>query len=275
MNYSETYRESIEKLKTAGIIEAESDVRLLFEYLIGKDRNFLYVHGNDEITDSELCKLNSAIEKRMKRIPLQHITGVQEFMGLTFCVNENVLIPRFDTEVLVEEVLKEICDGAKVLDVCTGSGCILISLMKYRNDIEGFGLDISKAALETAQKNADSLNVNPKFVESDLFDNITEKGFDYIVSNPPYIRSEEILNLMEEVREHDPKIALDGGMDGLYFYRIIAEKAKDYLRIGGRLFLEIGNDQGEAVKEILTDNGYKNINVIKDYAGNDRVVSAG
>lgn len=275
MNYSEIYKECRDRLNNAEIPDAEVDIRLLFEYIIGKDRNFLFLHGNEEISNDELCKLNKAIDKRVKRIPLQHITGVQEFMGLTFDVNEHVLIPRFDTEVLVEELLKEICDGAKVLDVCTGSGCILISIMKYRNDIEGFGIDISEKALETAKANAKKLDVSPEFIQSDLFDEVTEKGFDYIISNPPYIRSDVIKDLMTEVKDHDPLIALDGGQDGLVFYRRIAKEAKKHLKIGGRLFLEIGNDQGNDVKQILSDNGYKNINIIKDYAGNDRVVTAG
>lgn len=275
MNYSQTYKRIVTELNDFGITEAESDARLLFEYILERDRNFLLVHGDEEIAEAELCKLNTAVEKRKKRIPLQHITGVQDFMGLSFKVNENVLIPRFDTECLVEEVLKEICDGAKVLDMCTGSGCIIISLMKYRNDIEGYGVDISKDALKVAAENADMLGVSPLFIQSNLFENVEEKKFDYIVSNPPYIPRDVIFTLMEEVKEHDPMLALDGGIDGLDFYRGIAKSAKDYLKIGGRLFLEIGNDQGELVRNLLAEEGYKNINVIKDYAGNDRIVSAG
>jgi len=275
MNYSQAYKHFVDELHTAGIKEAESDVRLLFDYLGGKDRNYLLIHGLDEISADELSKIQAAVDVRKNRIPLQHITGVQDFMGLTFKVNEHVLIPRFDTECLVEEVMTECCDGAKVLDLCTGSGCILLSLMKYKNDIEGYGIDISEEALDVARDNAKSLSLNPVFVKSNMFNDFSEKGFDFIISNPPYIKRSDILDLMPEVKEHDPMEALDGGNDGLDFYRIIATESRDYLKIGGRLFLEIGYDQGQEVSQLLKENGFKNIKVIKDYAGNDRVVSAG
>lgn len=275
MNYSQAYKELLNELKIAEVPDAETDLRLLFEYMLNKDRNFLLVHGNDEITVDDFDIIKAAVNKRKSRIPLQHITGIQEFMGIPFSVNENVLIPRFDTECLVEEVLTECCDGAKILDVCTGSGCILLSIMKYKNDIEGYGIDISEKALDVAKENAEKLLLSPTFIQSNMFENLSEKGFDFILSNPPYIKKSDIDSLTPEVKDYDPMLALDGGEDGLDFYRIIAEEAKKYLKIGGRLFLEIGNDQGSSVSELLRENGYKNIKVIKDYAGNDRIVSAG
>lgn len=274
MTYSDVYNSSIKRLEAENIPDAKTDVRLLFDILIEKDRGFLLTHGTDDMPDDELSKIEEAIEKRAKHIPLQHITGVQDFMGLTFKVSDKVLIPRFDTECLVEEVMRECCDGAKVLDVCTGSGCIIISLTHYINDLEAYALDISEDALLVAKENAKDLGKNVTFIKSDLFSEIEEKNFDYILSNPPYIRSEEINNLMDEVKNHDPMLALDGGDDGLDFYRRIAKDARDYLKLGGRLFFEIGFDQGESVSEILENNGYKDIKVIKDYSSNDRVVCA-
>ncbi|MBQ2405395.1 MAG: peptide chain release factor N(5)-glutamine methyltransferase [Lachnospiraceae bacterium] len=221
------------------------------------------------------------IEKRAKRIPLQHITGEQEFMGLTFRVNENTLIPRQDTEVLVEEALRELSDGMRILDVCTGSGCILLSLMKYSNECEGIGLDISAKALEVAKENARLLNVqNVDFVESDLFEALEnekvnvgkDRFFDIIISNPPYIESAVIETLMPEVKDHEPMLALDGKEDGLFFYRKIVDKAPEYIRKGGKLLFEIGYNQGEAVRQLMLDKGFTKVEVIKDFAGLDRVV---
>lgn len=275
MTYSDVVNESVKRLKDANIDEAKTDVILLFDILLCRDRGFLLTHGTDEMPEDEINIMSAAIDKRIRHIPLQHITGVQDFMGLTFKVNEKVLIPRFDTECLVEEVMRECCDGAKVLDMCTGSGCIILSLMHYINDLDAYAVDISEDALLVAKENAHSLKEEVKFIHSDLFSNITEKNFDFILSNPPYIRSDEIKNLMEEVSDHDPMIALDGGTDGLDFYYRIAKDAREYLKLGGRLFLEIGFDQGESVSRILADNGYKDIRVIKDYSSKDRVVSAG
>ncbi len=193
-------------------------------------------------------------------------------MGLEFLVSDKVLIPRIDTEFLVEEALIDINDGADVLDMCTGSGCILLSIMKYKNDINGVGADISDHALELAGKNAENLGIsNARFVHSDLFTEIQGK-YDFILCNPPYIRSGEIDGLMEEVRLYEPHAALDGGEDGLFFYRKIAEGAKEHLVNGGALILEIGYDQGEDVSRILKEEGYGHIRVLKDYSGNERVV---
>ncbi len=211
-------------------------------------------------------------------------------MGLEFSVNEKVLIPRQDTEILVEEVLRELFDGMRILDLCTGSGCILISLLHYSNDCEGLGVDISTEALKTAAENAfrllggehglsqeentagaDGPGRRYDFRQGDLFE-AAEGKFDIIVSNPPYIPSVIIETLMPEVREHEPRLALDGGQDGLVFYRRILEGSGEYLNAGGKLFLEIGYDQAEAVGRLMEQAGFQEIRTKKDYSGHDRVV---
>ena len=184
-----------------------------------------------------------------------------------------MLIPRQDTECLVEEAMRYVEDGMKVLDVCTGSGCIIISLARYKNNLEAYGCDISEEALDTAAGNAESNDVNVGFILSDLYES-TEDKYDVIISNPPYIASDVVPTLMEEVRDHEPHLALDGGADGLDFYRRLIEGADDHLLKGGMIFFEIGFDQGEAVSALLKGHGYIDVEVVKDLAGNDRVVHA-
>lgn len=272
MTYSEALRKSTDYLREAGITDAETDARLLLMHVTGKDRTFFLAHGDEELTEREEKHYQLLTEKRGGHVPVQHLTGTMNFMGLDFDVAENVLIPRIDTEYLVEEAMTYVEDGARVLDVCTGSGCILLSLMRFKNDISGVGVDVSDDALELSRKNAEKLGVeNVQFIKSDLFRNVEGK-FDYILSNPPYIRSSEIDGLMDEVRLHEPHLALDGGEDGLDFYRKIAHEAKDYLEPEGRLFFEIGFDEGDALREILSEEGYKDIEVVRDYSGNERVV---
>ena len=233
----------------------------------------MFVHGDREVSHEQKEAYDKLISERARHIPLQHLTGVQEFMGLTFMVNANVLIPRQDTEILVEEAMKELHDGMEILDVCTGSGCILLSLLHYSNDCNGLGLDISESALEVAKQNAGKLSIQADFLQSDLFDEIeVGRKFDMLVSNPPYIPTDVIPTLMEEVRVYEPVNALDGLEDGLFFYRKISKEAKAYLRKGAYLFFEIGCEQAEAVREILEKEGYKEIEIIKDLAGLDRVV---
>ena len=276
MKYLECYKEGCRKLAGAGVPEAELDARLLLEYICGTNRNDLLVHGDREVEEQQLTAYEAAINKRMERIPLQHITGEQEFMGLTFRVNEHVLIPRQDTEILVEEILKDMQDYCRILDMCTGSGCILISLLHYNNWCEGVGVDISSMALQTAEENGKKLlaeEKRPVWLESNLFEKVEGK-FDIIVSNPPYIRSDVIDTLMPEVKDHEPMNALDGTEDGLYFYREIVKQAPEYLKKEGKLYFEIGHDQGADVSELLSQAGYKEIHVVKDYAGLDRVVYA-
>ena len=272
MQYAKLYQIGKEQLQKAGIMDAELDARLLLEFICHTDRNALYAHGDQEIEDEKMHDFLQLIEKRAVHVPLQHLTGEQNFMGLDFLVNEHVLIPRQDTEILVEEIMRDLHDGIRILDMCTGSGCILLSLLHYSNDCSGVGVDVSEDALAVARQNADRLaEKQAVFIQSDLFEKV-EGSFDLIVSNPPYIRSQEIAGLMPEVREHEPHLALDGKDDGLHFYREIIRGAMSHLKRGGQLFFEIGYDQGEAVQALLAANGYTEIAVVKDYAGLDRVV---
>lgn len=270
-SYQELYRRGVEQLEAASVGEADLDARLLLEEICGTDRNYLLSHGENPVTKEQHDAYLSSIEKRGRHIPLQHILGYQEFMGLKFQVTPQVLIPRQDTETLVEEVLRFLHDGMRILDVCTGSGCILLSLLRYSNDCVGVGCDISGEALKVADKNAAALGLEAEFIQSNLFENIDGK-YEIIVSNPPYIASGEIPGLMEEVREHDPLMALDGGEDGLIFYREITGKAGEFLYPGGMLFLEIGCGQAQAVTEYMKGAGYRDVTVCRDLAGLDRVV---
>ena len=276
MTYRECYEQGCRTLQAAGIEEATLDARLLLEAVCGTDRNDLLVHGEQPVMPQAEEKYLHWIRQRAEHIPLQQLTGEQDFMGLTFSVNEHVLIPRQDTEILVEEVLKELHDGMRVLDMCTGSGCILLSLLHYSNDCEGLGVDLSAEALEVAGRNVLKVLTPEKaehahFLQSDLFEKVEGK-FEIIVSNPPYIASAEVEKLMPEVRDHEPRMALDGTEDGLYFYRRIIEEAGKHLVSSGMLFFEIGYDQGQAVSELMRTEGYCEVQVVQDYAGLDRVV---
>lgn len=270
-----TYREAVEFgtkcLTDAGVPDAALDAWYLLQMVCKIERSYYYVHGEEDITQDAQKEYEIAVQKRAEHIPLQYIIGEQEFMGLRFKVNSNVLIPRQDTETLVEQVLKIVKPGMKVLDLCTGSGCVLISVLKNAPELTGMGSDISKAALLVAKENAKLHEVDAEWVRSDLFDNITET-FDVIMANPPYISTGEILSLMPEVRDFEPENALDGGADGLDFYRKIAGQVKDYLNPGGYVYMEIGYDQGEAVSELMRNAGFTEVEVIKDLARNDRVV---
>lgn len=271
MNYRKLYETGKDRLEKAGIQEAALDARLLLEEVCRTDRNTLLVHGDRAVTEEEETQFRIFIERRSTHEPLQQITGWQEFMGLRFSVTEDVLVPRQDTETLVEEVMRYLRDGMEILDVCTGSGCILLSLLRYSNGCRGVGCDISEKALAVAGQNAKELGISAQFIQSDLFESI-EGRFEYIVSNPPYIRKDMIPTLMEEVRDHEPLIALDGGEDGLDFYRKITREATEHLYSGGMLFFEIGYDQGEAVKLLMEGEGYEEVTVSQDLAGLDRVV---
>ena len=273
MKYQDLYRWGFQCLEQAGIEESSLDARILLESVCNTDRNTLLAHGDREVEAKQEEMYRGWIDQRAKHIPVQHLTGEQEFMGLVFRVSANVLIPRQDTEILVEEAMRELHDGMRILDMCTGSGCILLSLLHYSNHCTGTGTDISPKALEIAKNNAASLSLEAEFLESDLFTGL-DMGmkFDMLVSNPPYIPSAVIPGLMEEVREHEPLCALDGKEDGLYFYRRISSEAKPFLFRGSFVFLEIGYDQGQAVTRILSEAGYQEIEVIKDFAGHDRVV---
>ncbi|MBQ2258426.1 MAG: peptide chain release factor N(5)-glutamine methyltransferase [Lachnospiraceae bacterium] len=280
MTYRELYEYGQLRLVENEIAEAALDARLLLEYICHTDRNELIVHGDRECSDLEEQFYRMTIDRRASHIPLQHITGVQEFMGLTFKVNEHTLIPRQDTEILVEEAMRHLSDGMRILDMCTGSGCILLSLLKYSNECEGIGIDISDKALAVARENAKRLELDAVFLEGDLFapladfvsEKTTDRLFDLVVSNPPYIETAVIETLMPEVREHEPVLALDGMEDGLHFYRRIVSEAPEHMRKGAYLFFEIGCEQGEAVKTLMQEGGFEQVEILKDYAGLDRVV---
>lgn len=279
MKYRELYELGSLKLKAAGIDEYNLDARLLLEHVLETTATTLFSNPTMEVFKEKEEKYLELIDKRGKHIPLQHLTGKQWFMGLEFNVSKDVLIPRQDTECLVETVQKELHDGMKILDMCTGSGCILLSLLKYSNDCSGVGADVSEKALEIAEKNAKDLQMDKmltdgrlKFVLGNLFENIDET-FDIIVSNPPYIVTCEIESLMPEVKDHEPFIALNGKEDGLFFYNEIVRESFKYLNKGGLLAFEIGNTQGRDVSNLMKEAGFIDVNVIKDLCGNDRVVS--
>lgn len=271
-----TYREAIllgeSILQKAKIVDAKNDAWLLLAMACRINHTYYYVHMDEEMSQEQIREYQALLSKRAERIPLQYIVGEQEFMGLKFRVNSNVLIPRQDTETLVEEALKVIEPGMRVLDMCTGSGCIIISILKNTTNVDGAACDISKQALNVAKENARLNGVFVDFERSDLFEHVDEM-YDVIVSNPPYIRSDEIPHLMPEVSVFEPHEALDGSEDGLLFYRRIIKDCRANLKPQGRLLFEIGCDQGRQVSEMMQFAGFSDVHVIKDLAGNDRVVS--
>lgn len=273
MTLCEAYEYGKEQLINVGIDDADIDAWYLLEHVTGITRAMYFMDVNRLLDKKEVENYRECVAIRATHVPLQHITGVQEFMGLEFNVNEHVLVPRQDTEVLVESVLDILQPGMHVLDMCTGSGCILISLMKLCgfDHLRGVGVDISDEALQIASSNVEKLGVRAELLHSDLFANV-EGQYDVIVSNPPYIRTSVIEDLKEEVKLHDPFLALDGKEDGLYFYRKIIEDAPGYLKRDGKLFFEIGHDQGGDVSRLMREAGFTNVTVKKDLAGLDRVV---
>lgn len=264
-----------EQLKEAGIPDSEYDAWALFEFVFHMEKSYYFLHDNDKIEASEKERLDEVLKLRMMRVPLQQILHSAWFMGHEFYVNEHVLIPRFDTEILVEEALMRLEPGMQVLDMCTGSGCILLSLLLQRADwkLRGTGADLSAEALQVARINQQRLQAEAEWIQSDLFDNVSGM-YDMIVTNPPYIASAEIESLMPEVRDHEPRMALDGDADGLRFYRKIIKNAKEYLKTGAWLCMEIGYDQAEEVKRLLETEDYRDISVRQDLAGLDRVICA-
>ena len=271
-----------ERLQKAGIEDFEYESWVLLEWKLHIDRAEFYMNPNGEVKQELLEELEEVLLKREQRVPLQYLMGECEFMGFDFSVDERVLIPRQDTECLVEEVMRFSQDGNRILDMCTGSGCILLSLLHYSNACKGVGADVSPEALRVAHSNACRIEKlerpvpwekdTVRFVESDLFSRIPDEKFDLIVSNPPYIASSVIPTLMEEVKNHEPLLALDGKEDGLFFYGRIIEESRAFLAKEGRLFFEIGFDQGEAVSNLMKKAGFDEVTVVKDLAGLDRVV---
>ena len=278
MIIKEVLKTAIEKLKNKNIEDASMKVKMILSDTLNKEKEYLLVHDQDELDEDILKVFDERLNKLISGKPIQYILNKQDFMGLHFYVDENVLIPQPDTENLVEEVIKisEILkmgkEQLKVLDMCTGSGAIAVSLSKYVDKALIYASDISINALDVAKKNAKSNSLDITFIHSDLFNDIEiSNQFDIIVSNPPYIETEVIKSLSKEVQE-EPIIALDGGKDGLDFYREIIKCAKEYLIKDGYLVLEIGYDQKDSVIKLLQDNDYKNIYSKKDLSGNDRVV---
>jgi len=279
LTLKQLYKVGTVKLAEEGIEEFSLDAWYLLEYVTGVSKAMYFAEPERAVSEENADRYIDCIRQRAAHIPLQHITGEQEFMGYPFCVNEHVLIPRQDTEILVEEAIQVMRPKMKVLDMCTGSGCIVLSILKmcrekyYMTDLQGIGADVSEEALKVARENGRRLGVPVTWIQSDLFAKIPEEEkYDVIVSNPPYIETAVIDTLQEEVRLHDPYIALDGKEDGLYFYRRIISEAGKYLKTQGKLMFEIGCDQAEAVEELMKNAGYEQITVKKDLAGLDRVV---
>ena len=278
MTIRETIRKGMIILKNNNITEPNIKARLVMQYVLNKPREYLMVYDKQTVMLRQEVNYFKAIKKLCQGIPIQHITHRQEFMKMTFYVDENVLIPRQDTEVLVEEVIRiaKKINAKKFLDLCTGSGAIAVSLAKYVEGSSVTAVDISSKALNVAKLNAKSNEVEDRitFIESDLFKNLKKEKYDIIVSNPPYVKRDIIKKLDKEVQK-EPHIALDGGYDGLDFYRKIIGKADEYLKFHGYLCFEIGYDQKEEVEELIKEQGkYIDIYCKKDLCDNDRVIVA-
>ena len=274
------------QLRAAGITEADTDAWLLFSSCMGLNRTEYLMRSDAVVPDDKAEEYLGKLKRRAGREPVQYIEETAPFMGFDFYVNENVLIPRMDTEILVSEAIKRARImfsqrqhdvNFRILDMCTGSGCIAQSTyLLLKNEgctVEVDAVDISEKALEVARINASRLGAQVKLIRGNLFENVDNK-YSMILSNPPYIRTDVIADLEPEVREHEPMLALDGTADGLYFYREITDKAWEYLENNGILMYEIGYDQALEVSDMLRQRGYTDIAVIKDFAGLDRVVAA-
>ena len=276
MTFFELWKWGEKRLAESGIREADLDAKYLLLEAFEMDLAHFLLREQEQVpsTDGRTREYSDAVLARASRVPLQYLTGKQDFMGLTFQVDERVLIPRQDTETLAELVLRENPEkNIRLLDLCTGSGCLAVSLAVLGGYEEVDAGDISPDALEVAEENGRRLGGNVHFVESDLFSALDPgKAYDVIVSNPPYIPTEVIEGLEPEVRDYEPRMALDGSGDGLAFYRRLAAESPSHLKPGGRLYLEIGWDQGESVEALLRENGFEDIEVVRDDAGNCRVV---
>ena len=273
MRIVDILNDGVRILESGNIVNSFYEARLLLEYVIHKSKEWIMVHIDDEISDENIKIFNELIKRRISGEPLQYIIGMCCFMGNDFLVNNSVLIPRADTEVWVEKAI-DIARGTKmkaVLDLCTGSGCIGISIKKLLKNIDVYAVDISENALEVARKNAEHNSTPINFIQSDLFSNVSEIEFDMIVSNPPYIPSNDIKELDREVL-NEPIIALDGGNDGLDFYRKIVSEASMFLKDNGYLVFEFGYNQVDDVADILKQNNFYIEELVKDYSGNNRAV---
>lgn len=270
--YASGLNEAIRILDASGITEAKQNARELLFFVCDMDYSGYILNQNHPFSKEEYSKFLSMVLERAKHIPLQYLTNRQNFCGLDFYVDSSVLIPRLDTEVLVEYILQHE-KNVEGLDVCTGSGCIGISLKKLGRFENITAVDISEEALKVAKKNAKFHNVKIQWIQSDMFQDIPQMSYDFIVSNPPYIRSDIVEELDDEVKKHEPRLALDGDADGLRFYRILADEGRKYLKKDGRIYLEIGFDQAKQVRDLLLAAGFYDIHVIKDLADHDRVIA--
>lgn len=276
MTIKEAINQGVIMLKNENIETPKIKSRMVMEHTLKKSKEYIMIYDNKEITREERDLFVKNVKRLILGEPLQYVMGYQEFMKLKFLVNRNVLIPRQDTEILVEEVIKiaEKIENPEILDLCTGSGAIAVSIAKYCKDVRITAVDISEKAIEIAKKNAKFNGVLSKieFIESDMFKKLKKRKFDIIVSNPPYIPTNEILKLSKDV-QNEPKLALDGGKTGLDFYEKIAKDGDKYLNNQGFICLEIGYDQKIKVKTILeSEHKYVNIRCIKDLCENDRVI---
>lgn len=285
MTWQALMKEELERLRQADIPEADSDIRLFAMDVAGCTYSTLILRMAEDATEEQAQKLHAHVTERMTHKPCQYILGTQEFMGMEFATAPEVLIPRPETELLVEQAcerLKKLIEKKRkqtgdrelrVLDMCCGSGCIGISVAKLVPAVAVDLADISDAAITLTKKNRERLQADCTVIQTDLFAQIEEK-YDMIISNPPYIRTDEIPKLMAEVRDFEPHLALDGKEDGLYFYDKIIREAREYLYEDGYILFEIGQDQLDAVRGFLVENGYVDIEGMKDYAGLDRIVTA-
>lgn len=275
MTCREAVEAGIRKLAEAGVPEAEWDALCLWEAAAGMDRAGYLTHREEPAQPDWMEAFQKLIGQRAKRIPLQHLVGEVWFMGLPFAVSGAVLIPRPETELLAELVLRETAGekNLRLLDMCTGSGCLAVSLAVLGHFGKVAAADLSPEALEVARKNAERNGCQVDFFQSDLFAGLPPETYQVLVSNPPYIPTGQLESLMPEVRDHDPRMALDGGADGLVFYRRLARECQEFLAPGARIYWEIGWDQGESVRRILAEAGFGNLRVLPDLAGQDRMVT--
>lgn len=275
MKINDLIKVGVKSLKEKEIEEPILKMRLLIASVLNRSKEYIIAHGENEIDSLKLEEIYNKMKMLEEYVPIQYITNKQEFMQLNFFVNENVLIPRSDTEILVEEIIENYKNKeVKILDLCTGSGCIAISLKKHIENSKVYAIDISEKALNIAKQNAINNETDITFIKSDIFSNIKEEKFDIIVSNPPYIKTEVIKKLDKEVKK-EPLIALDGGNDGLYFYKKIIEEGYKFLNEEGKIFFEIGYDQKEDIINLINNNKYELIKTKKDLGNNDRIIVIG
>ena len=269
---------TVNYFKSKNIQSARLDAEVLLSHVLRQERIYLYVHFDEPMEQNELNKFREYVKKRAQHVPIAYIIGEREFMGLPFKVTKDTLIPRPDTEILVENVLNNVDKDKEIeiVDIGTGSGAIILSLLVNLPKAQGKTVDISSKAIEVAKENAVNLQVNDRceFFVGDLFAPLNNNKFDVIVSNPPYIPKKDIATLEDDVKEYEPVSALTDGGDGLSYYRRLLSEGKAYIKENGFIALEIGIYQSNDVKQIAMDNGWKNIKIIKDYAGIDRVVLA-